>query len=187
MIKKVERMTRSANAFKDEVWEHSTKWEEWVKEQMETLSNGKLSVELSGFGAGVSGRIKDERTEEEMSKAPFDLLVKKDNKEIAEVEVAADRKYTWSSSRKIPTRADKVERGKDKEVACYMIYILTLEKPPLALWLPFEEIAELGKKREGFVEDRMGRIITLTKNYYVLKEQWKKGLEGLVQELQTGA
>jgi hypothetical protein len=186
LIKKVKRMTRFANAFKDEVWKHSTKWEEWVKEQIETLSNGKLSVELAGFGAGVSGRIKDERTDEEMSEAPFDLLVKKDDKEIAEVEVAADRKYTWVLSTKIPTRADKVERAKNRERDCYMVYILTLERPPLALWLPFEEIAQFGKKRERFVEDRMGRIITLTKNYYVLKEQWKKGLERLAQKLQTG-
>ncbi len=178
------RRTSGARAFKDEVWEHAAEWEEWVKEQIETLSNGELSVELSGFGAGVSGRIKDERTEKEMSEAPFDLLVKKDDKEIGEVEVAADRKYTLALSTKIPTRADKVERAKNRETECYMVYVLTLEKPPLALWLPFKEIAKPEyEKPPRFVEDRKGRIITLTKNYFVPKGQWNKGLASLVREL----
>jgi hypothetical protein len=176
-------MTRSADAFKDEVWKHAAIWEGWVKYQIETLSEGQLSVNLSGFGAGVSGRIKDERIEEDMSKAHFDLLIRKDLRQIAEVEVAADRKYNWALSHKIPTRADKIERAKTRELPCYMVYVLTLEKSPLALWLPLKEIGTYGKPRSSFVENRKGRAITLTKNYFVPKEQWNKGLESLVKEL----
>lgn len=183
-MKKIHRMTRSAGAFKDEVWKHAAIWERWVRDQLETLSEGELSVQLSGFGAGVSGRIKDERTEEEMSKAPFDLLIKKDNTEIAEVEVAADRKYNWALSRKIPTRADKVERAENRKLSCYMVYVLTLEKPPLPLWLPLKEIGEY-KKRSSFVEDYKGRTTTLVSNYYVSKEEWNKELKSLVKELKS--
>lgn len=174
--------TFGAKWFDAEVWKHASEWEKWVAQKIMELSEGSLSVEYIGFGAGISDRIEAERTEEEMAEAPFDLLVKKDEKRIAEVEVAADRKYTWILSTKIPTRADKVERAKSKEIRCYMVYVLTLEKPPLALWLPFEKIAE-GQKKSGFVDDRFGTPIMIVRNYYVPKEQWNKRLESLVKEL----
>lgn len=176
--------TFGAKWFDAEVWKHASKWEKWVAQKIMELSDHELSVEYAGFGAGISDRIEVERTEEEMAKAPFDLLVKKDGKELAEIEVAADRKYTWVLSTKIPTRADKVERAKNKEIRCYMVYVLTLETPPLVLWLPFEKVAE-GRKKGNFVEDRTGTPIMIVSNYYVPREQWKKGLESLVQELQT--
>src|SRR3990170_3539179 len=86
--------TEGARYFSDEIWKHSSDWEQFVALQLMQLfekeNENKFSIEFTGFGAGVSGRIKDDRTDKEMAEAPFDLLVKKDNVKVAELEIAAD-------------------------------------------------------------------------------------------------
>ena len=185
-LKKLLR-TEGGRWFSDEIWKYSSTWEQFVVLRLNQLfekeNENKFSIEFTGFGAGVSGRIKDDRTDKEMAEAPFDLLVKKDNVKVAELEIAADRKYTWNNSHVIPTRADKVERAKGKPLPCFMVYVLTREDPPRVLWLPFNKIAAEGKEKSQFVEDVSGTPIMAVSNYYVRKEIWNIGLESLVSEL----
>lgn len=176
--------TSGGRWFDPEYWKHAEKWERWVAEQIISLSEGEFTIKYAGFGAGKPEKIKDERSDEEMAEARFDLLIKRNGQEVAEVEVAADRKYTWTTSHHIPTRADKVSRAEMRTLPCFMVYILTLEKPPKALWLPLRDIKEIaGETDSRFVKDRTGTPIMIAKNYFVAKEKWNIGLQSLVEQL----
>lgn len=178
-LKKIQP-TKGAKNYTEKDWENSTFWENWAQHKVIKLSKNTLSVERAGFGTGIPGGVEDHRSDEEMANAPFDFTVKKDDVEIAQLEVSGDTQYTYDESRVILTRADKPERAVKKPVPCFMIYVLTQEpNHPKPLWLPFETIIAKGIKRTTY-NRKIGEDQT---NYWVTKEVWNIGLESLVSTL----
>lgn len=173
--------TKLAQYFTDKDYEHADKWERHVADRIMELSDYRFKVEFTGFGAGVSGKFEDKRSETEQAKAALDLLIKFNDKPLAVVEVTTGRKRTWEQSRFFPIATHKINRARKQPLPAYIVYLLTKEDPALEFWLLTETIATF--EHGDMMVYIHGEPVSID-NYVVPKHEWNRGLEGLVNELQ---
>lgn len=173
--------TKLAQYFTDEDYRRASKWERYVASKIMDLSDYRFKVEFTGFGAGVSEKFEDKRSETEQAKTPLDLLIKFNGKPLAVVEVTGGQKRTWEQSRFFPIAAHKINRARKQPLPAYIVYLLTKEVPALEFWLSTETIAMF--EHGDMTVYLHGSPVTID-NHKVPKHEWNRGLEGLVNELQ---
>jgi len=171
-------------AWGPEDYEKSGYWENFVAKEIETLSKGELKTVLKGFMAGLTEKIEERVYSPQHSDLDIAVLSETTGATIAMVEVAADYQYVYEEERKPPVQRHKTEKAEEyaqKKLISYFVYILTLEKPEMFLWLPLERVLEYPYRPHWIRKGKAaGSLSTL---HQVPIEIWNKGFESLVTQL----
>jgi len=149
----------------------SAKREKDVRNEIQKLSNGKLKVEFTGYGAGSDKKFKHRKPYDPNKPNPLDLLV---NENIV-IEVMGSDRWNFGPSKHFPVAMDKVDRSKGKLV--YFVFVLDNESQPNMWWIKAEDCEDQPKEYEADTKYGPQNI------YKTDKYLWHRGLQSLVDEL----
>lgn len=168
---------RSRDHMADQDYVKSAARERAVKEEIERLSKRGARAEFAGYGTGVPIKFTTPRPRSE-EPAPLDLEVMIGGESVAVVEVMGSDKYTFASSKFFPVALDKGERAQKLKIPAFFVFVLNKEPEPNMWWMSAGECCKYPihlKKKTIYGDQDI---------YETDKYAWKRGLEGLVKEIE---
>jgi len=160
--------------------EIASECEKAIKQKIEELSKGKLTLKAVGFGTGLKDKIAG-TLEEKIKHLDYDAII--GEKVVAIIEISCTN-YTFERSKFFPINAYK---WRTEELPIYYVY--SLEKEPCDLlercwWITQDKATNnLLQPNPVWLETERPEGIKLQRNYIVNKNAWIRGLQSLVASL----
>jgi len=168
---------RSRAYMTDRDYAKSSACEIAVKEEIERLSKKGARVNLVGYGAGVPRKFETSRPQSK-EPAPLDLEYTISGEAVAIVEVMGSPRWNFATSGFFPVALDKGLRAQKLKIPTFFITVLDLEPKPNMWWMSAVECCKYP------IWYKMPSIYGSQDVYKTNKYAWKRGLEGLVKEIE---